>query len=397
LPRRSRRLDPVLISSAAGTRQRLSGATKSRANENTPPAPTPAPEPPPPSPAPSPFTGLQQGQWRELQNTKLRAVVPNPLPARPSVNVSDNPAEIIAAWSGGWVDHVRSRMGVFGGGHDSNAGNQVYAVAAAPAEPLRIRDHSPHTGSSNSSSALADGTPTSRHTYGGLCYIPPLDAVFMCGGSTCPFGGIDKTLWRFDLTNPTAPSAWTHGPSVAVRETFGFMAQWDSGTGRVFFCDRDHVWSVNPATLADATRGPSVEARNLSDNCSALIDTARRRLLIIDTNGSATAVNLNTGAVSNFAMSGTPTVLRSPGFGHDPESDRYILWSGGSNVHACDPNTGAWEQIAINAGPGAQQPLGTFGRFGYVPTHKVWMLVNDLDQNAFVFRASATSMSARRR
>lgn len=35
--------------------------------------------------ASGPFDGLTPGQWRELPNTKIRGVLPNPLPDRKSV------------------------------------------------------------------------------------------------------------------------------------------------------------------------------------------------------------------------------------------------------------------------------------------------------------------------
>jgi hypothetical protein len=362
------------------------------------PAPAPGPAPSPsPAPAPSdPFASLNPGQWQELPNTKIRSVLPSPLPERPSVNVSNNPIEIIAAWNGGTVDTLRSRMLLAAnGGHDSYAGNEVYAVNASPPSVERIRNHSPLTGSSNSSPALADGTPTSRHTYGGVCYIPTLDKLMTVGGATCPQGSIDKTIWQLALA--TTPPPWEHNTATQpVRETFGFCLLFDAATGFGILFDRTWVHRVNVATRALVT-GPGhpmhTMAVELSTDASALIDPVRRRLVLLDNVGpTMRTVGLDSpfsGAA--LAMSNVPATLsnRSPGFGYDPLADRYVHWAGGNSVHAMHPDTGAWAQVATNAGPGVpQQPLGTFGRWGYLPLFKVWLLVNDIDQNAWVFKVS---------
>jgi hypothetical protein len=50
-------------------------------------------------------------------------------------------------------------------------------------------------------------------------------------------------------------------------------------------------------------------------------------------------------------------------------------------------DTGAWTQVATNPGPTVPgQQWGTFGRWGYVPQYRVFVLINDIDQNAWVFR-----------
>jgi hypothetical protein len=339
------------------------------------------------------FESLLPGKWQELPNTKIRSVLPNPLPERPSVNVSTNPAGILDAWNGGTVDTKRSRMLlVANGGHDSWAGNEVYAITASPAGVARIRDHSPLTGSSSSQPALADGSPTSRHTYGGVCYLPDLDRVMFTGGATCPFGSIDKTIWHALLA--TARPEYEHNSAAQpVRETFGYCLQYDPVSRFGILFDRDWVHRVNVRTraLAGTIRTMSVE---LSTDASALIDPLRRRLVLLDSTGPrCRTVGLDPPhAEAAFAMSNVPAAVgsnRSPGWGMDPTVDRYVYWGGGNSVYTVHPDTGAWSQVATNTGPNVpQQPLGTFGRWGYLPAFNVWLLVNDIDQNAWVFKVS---------
>ena len=68
-------------------------------------------------------------------------------------------------------------------------------------------------------------------------------------------------------------------------------------------------------------------------------------------------------------------------------ADRIVAWHGGSEVWALDMDTLAWTQVAKTPGPTAAAPKqGTFGRWGYIPQYRVFALINDIDQNAWVFR-----------
>jgi hypothetical protein len=93
--------------------------------------------------------------------------------------------------------------------------------------------------------------------------------------------------------------------------------------------------------------------------------------------------------MTTMVTTNTPSLVNdaSPGAAYDPVADRIVAWSGGSNVYALNMDTGAWSQVAINAGPTASAPIqGTFGRWGYVPQYRVFALINGVDQNAWVFR-----------
>jgi hypothetical protein len=84
---------------------------------------------------------------------------------------------------------------------------------------------------------------------------------------------------------------------------------------------------------------------------------------------------------------GFVTARNSPGVAYDPVADRIVAWQGGSNVYTLNMDTGVWSQVATNAGPAFNgQPNGTFGRWGYVPQYGVFVLISDIDQNAWVFK-----------
>ena len=67
-----------------------------------------------------PVEDLPAGQWYEVPNSRLRSVLPDPLPP-------GNPKYITGAWSGGAYDTKRDRLIIWGGGHGDYGGNEMYA------------------------------------------------------------------------------------------------------------------------------------------------------------------------------------------------------------------------------------------------------------------------------
>ena len=104
--------------------------------------------------------------------------------------------------------------------------------------------------------------------------------------------------------------------------------------------------------------------------------------------GGVQVIDLATNQMSTLATTNAPGVLSesSPGVGYDPVADRIVVWSGGSSVYALNMDTKAWTQVATNTGPGAAASTGTFGRWAYIPQYRVFALINDIDQNAWVFK-----------
>jgi hypothetical protein len=101
-------------------------------------------------------------------------------------------------------------------------------------------------------------------------------------------------------------------------------------------------------------------------------------------------IDLATKAMTSMTTTGTPAFVtggQSPGIAYDPVADRIVAWHGGSSVYALNMDTGVWTQVAKNPGPTTAAPAqGTFGRWGYVPQYRIFVMVNDIDENAWVFR-----------
>jgi len=87
------------------------------------------------------------------------------------------------------------------------------------------------------------------------------------------------------------------------------------------------------------------------------------------------------------------------GFEFDPVSDRFVAWKGGDQVYTLASDTLEWSRMAPAATnlitPSAPIKNGTYGRFRYVPSKNVFVVVNDMTQNMFVYKLSGGSGSTR--
>jgi hypothetical protein len=318
---------------------------------------------------------MQAGQWMELPNTRIRSVLPSPVP-------KGNPSDLVVAWGGGTVDTVRNRLLVWGGGHENYYGNEVYALDLPSLSIKRIVDPSPQTAQSNCTSALPDGTPVSRHTYDGLAYIAHADQMFAVNGSMAPCGYLDPATWAYDFT----AKKWSLKMASSPPKSFGTMAVYDAATRNVYVKDQTNFYAYSQSTNSYKQLNSGQMA--VDYHLSAAIDTKRRKFVMIG--DGVQVIDLATNKMTTMSTSNAPGFVvtrESPGIAYDPVADRIVAWHGGRNVYALNMDTGVWTQVAVNSGPTASAPQwGTFGRWGYVPQYGVFALINDIDQNAWVFK-----------
>jgi hypothetical protein len=271
---------------------------------------------------------------------------------------------------------------VWGGGHNDYSGNEVYALDLPSVSIQRIVEQSPLIAASSCKSALPDGTPTARHTGDGLAYIAHADRFFATGGALSPCGNGDPATWTYDF----GVKKWTMNIAQSPLLTLtGVMAVYDPASKLVFVHDTTALHAYNFDTNSYTTLAAGL---NVDYHLTATIDTKRRKFVMIGNDG-VKVVDLSTHEMTMMATTNTPSLVNdaSPGVAYDPVADRIVAWSGGSNVYALNMDTGAWSQVAINAGPTASPPVqGTFGRWGYIPQYRVFALINSVDQNAWVFR-----------
>jgi len=292
------------------------------------------------------------------------------------------PAYLVQAWNGGTVDTARNRLLIWGGGHSDYWGNEMYALDLASLSIKRIVEPSPQTAQATCTPALPDGTPTSRHTYDALTYIAHADRFFASNGSLSPCGYGKSDTWTYDFIAGKWQLMTTSNPT----QQYGTMTVYDPLTKLVYVKDMSGFFSysleTNKYTKLNATD------QFVDYHLSATIDSKRRKFVMIG--DGVQVVDLTTNTMTTMPTTNAPAFVtgrQSPGISYDPIADRIVAWHGGSDVYALNMDTGVWTQVATNPGPTANAPVqGTFGRWGYVPQYRVFALINDIDQNAWVFR-----------
>jgi hypothetical protein len=322
---------------------------------------------------PGAVANLPPGNWLQLPNTKIRSVAPT---------ASDLVEGVVVAWSGGAVDTKRSRLLVWGGGHNDYLGNEMYALDLPSVSIQRVVEQSPLVDASDCKSALPDGTPTARHTYDALAYIAHADRFFATGGSLSPCGNGDPATWTYDFSTKKWAMNIARSPLAA---TVGVMAEYDAATKLVFVHDTTALHAYNIDTNSYVTLASGI---NESIYSTGAIDTKRRKFVMVGHDG-VKVVDLATFEMRTMATTNAPSLVNdaSPGVAYDPVADRIVAWAGGSNVYALNMDTGVWSQVASTAGPASAAPAqGTFGRWAYVPEYRVFALINSVDENAWVFR-----------
>jgi hypothetical protein len=348
-----------------------------------------------------PIENLQPGNWYEVPNSHLRSVVPSPIDPD-----AGDPVNVMEAWSGGTFDTGHNRLLVWGGGHSDYGGNEVYAFNISTLSWTRLwgpsADIPPMP--SSCSSTYSDGNPCSRHTYDGIAYLPVQDRMWIISGSDfCGPGG--ATIDAFTLSLSGTPS-WTR----RANPPWGYLeicSDYDPVTGHVFFAapaSTKTLTEYNPATDSYSDVGDGNLGEGVATHQNGVIDPVRRQFISVgrgDT-GSHTAYSYNLAAahpIPGVARStsgngaGTMNSADYPGLAFDPVSDRVIGWDGGANVYSLNTTTWVWTTITPAAGntvvPTGPAGHGTHGRFAYIPSKNAFIVVNNIDENVFIYKLSA--------
>jgi hypothetical protein len=210
------------------------------------------------------------------------------------------------------------------------------------------------------------------------------DRLFIISGSLAPCGHAGRGAWTYDFQS----GRWELlSPDSPVRG-YGIMAVYDEASDLVYIKDADNFYAYSPSSnrYRKLNRGP----QKVDYHLAAAIDT-KRRLFVMVGNG-VQVIDLDGYRMTEMTTIDTPSIVtgkQSPGVGYDPIADRIVVWHGGAEVYALNMDTRRWTQVATGKGPSFPAPYqGTFGRWGYVPKHGVFVVVNDIDQNGWLFKVA---------
>ena len=328
---------------------------------------------------------LQPGQWYEIPDTPMRDECP-PDTAYP---YSFHCAALITAWNGGVMDTERGRLVLWGGGHADYKGNEVYAFDLQSLSWARIWGPTPdgQIPSGGTHETYDDGNPGSRHTYAGLAYVPPpIDAMITASGSLWQSGNMSRAMWRFDFGS----SSWTRLPDVPPEMGLGDPMVYDPVTGHVFRRANSEMQELDPATNVLTPRATSNGGFYLHDVAATL--DLQHRVMVMMGGGRVDLYDLDADVYEqDVTIMGTNIVPNiGPGVAYDSQQDQVVVWAGGLDVYTFDVPT---RSFSLHPGSGDDPGAitsngGAYGRFQYAPSRNVFVYVDHVDSNVFVYRMS---------
>lgn len=332
-----------------------------------------------------PIDTLAPGHWYEVPGSHLEPLFPSPRPAGNS-----GPEAVVNAWGGGGFDGVHERLFLWGGGHGDYGGNEIYAFDvetmkwSRPWGPEPVVTQIP----AQCSSSYAGGTPSARHTYDGIEFIPSTGKMWATGGFRfCGNASTDNVTWLFDFGSLT----WTQGANTL--EAVGTpTSAWDPKGQRVLYQAQNLFQAYDPVTDRYSKLG-EVDGGFWSTAVSA-VDVAHDLFLSV-ANGKLRVWNLATRTFTSEqpTTGGGQALAGQPGVEWDPQLGRIVTWSGGTSVWSLDVASWTWFEhpaAATNLGtPPPPVPAGTFGRFRYMPARNAYVLVNKTSDNVYFYKLTS--------
>lgn len=359
---------------------------------------------------------LPAGTWCAFADTELRSVEKLPSDyadydgstsaAYESYQRVVGVRAVTGAWNSGAFDTRRNRLLVSGGGHNDYGGNEVYAFSLETLTWQRLTDPTPfpnrHPESEND-----DGTPISRHTYGGQLYLPSQDGLFLFGGApdhgpgACGVAG----AWQLSLEQVEEdgyqPPDWRRMPDNDEPTTAcDDVAVLDPFRGRVIYRTLSGWYGLDLASeewsrINDAARG---------NRFMSMVLDPSRDLVVLVGGGQTTLRDLRDPTLSRVSrpITGATEIheRERPGLVFDRVSGYVIAWHGGTEVYAFDPGSANWTKVDASSqnafDPGEVTTAGgVFGRFAYSEVDDIFLYVNSVNQDVRAYRLDRSGLESR--
>jgi hypothetical protein len=311
-------------------------------------------------------------------------------------------------WSGGAYDNDHDRLMVFGGGHGGYGGNEMYAFDVNTLAWSRLTDPSPNPGSGGRP-YYPDGLPTSRHTYDQMEYVPRLNAVCTFGvDGNWAVGGGSGDSDCFNLTTHT----WSPIAPIGGGIYSGKKCAYDPNRKLIW----EHRRDANPGGGINVFDPATNRWKNFgragtlpSEFTNMVFDPVRDLLVIVGggkvmtwrVTGSGGALALSQQTLLSTTGDLTAQIAGRPTAAYDSKTDRIVAWNGGTNVYALkiDPSlaTGTWTLVSPGpqntVTPSPPQAEGTYGRFQYIPSKDLFILVNAVTKNVYFYKLGVRTSS----
>jgi hypothetical protein len=328
---------------------------------------------------------VRAGEWFEVVDSHMDAVKHNV----DGPNMWDVTC-VISCWCGGAYDSKRDRLVVWGGGHGQYSGNELYAFNMDTLAWERLTDPSNPPGVDVP--YAPDGNPTSRHSYNYLQYLPATDRFYSLGGAAFYPGGQTGTdnvdAFNFDTstweTNLSSVPSGAHGYAFSAVDastghayqqgpySSGAMARYDAPA---------NVWT--PIAVSGASY------INSGFTATAAFDPKRQKMVAVGDGITMWDISGSSAVATNPTTSGDNSIETegAVGLDYDPVTETFIAWAGGPTIYSLNIDTMEWTTNApTGPDPGSESVNHTYGRFRYVPSKNVFVVVNASDRNVFIYK-----------
>jgi hypothetical protein len=342
--------------------------------------------------APSPATVPNTVGWYQIPSSQLRSVCPPDNFGGSGYAFTSRCNGVMDAWNGGVFDTLRNRLIMWGGGHADYSGNEIYALDLNSLLLTRLTDPGLPLASACPESIVNDTQPNSRHTYGGIQYLPGLDKMFVFGGSLATCGYMNSGTWMFNFAN----NQWEKkNPTGSIpRADAGIVSAYDPNSGKVFLHDSLDLYSYTPSS--NSYQKLSNNGTGIDYHMSAAIDPVRKKFVVLG-GGQAWVYDIggSTFTKQTLSASGGAAIIDSnyPGMVYSSGRDRIVAWSGGDTVYELNVGANTWTQTAFSGGPAAGM-TGVFGHWQYSPASDAFVTVNDANQNAYTLRMGSAPLTS---
>lgn len=320
---------------------------------------------------------------------------------------------ILTDWSSAAYNWEERELWFCGGGHSSTWDNSLYIFDL---DSMRFRVGQAHdtTLGYNCSEqtcydSLSDGTPTSRHTYDALTYLPdPYSYMILVGGSRAcgPGSGGDDT-WGW-----TAAKGWhqKHDGSPVHFELVK-STQWNPLDSCVYMNDYGGLKKFDPSDSSWTT----LKSHYLGYGRCAAIDTTRGgalgRMYIIGGNSEGDGydfyyydlANVAAGTTKVSTTGGSAIInIQAPAIEYDPVADMIVCFADGS-VWTVSPDGGAWTEYDLTGKPADPSKEGgytekIYSHFTYMPEKNCYIFLSPLETDSvyfFKYKLAAGEWNAR--
>ncbi|MDT8383062.1 MAG: hypothetical protein RRB22_01460 [Gammaproteobacteria bacterium] len=350
-----------------------------------------------------PIEDLQPGHWLEVPNTNLSQVYPASIPAETRGN--SGPTSIMQAWSGGAYDTKRDRLMVWGGGHQDYGGNELYAFDTNTLAWERITE--PSASTPTCENYMPDGQPAITHTYNQIQYSPNTDSFTRVTGgfwgSNCPWDIISQSYEATDIFD-IETKTWTRGTQhPSISNSTGLISAVDAATGHIWVHGTyggGKLFEYNPKKDQWTARSGN---RYLEVNATAAIDPERRLMVAVGGYNGQRQI-LVWDLTQKYGNAYIPTTSgdsilensSASGFVYDPTIKKFVGWTESSSVYTLDPTTWVWEKVdaaPTNTVIPSTKGRGVNGRFRYIPSKNVYILVNRTTENVYFYKLNSQSIN----